>query len=93
MEHLGLMTPQEPRLVVQTLREAEPSGNTSDGEVDVDVDQKQLIESGGGDSLPDEPLADVPLPDVPLHDVSFPDVPLPDVPLPETRPDGSVSNE
>jgi hypothetical protein len=54
----------------------------------VDVDQQLLIESAGGDSLPD-----VPLPDVPLPDVTLPDVPLPDVPLPEARPDGSVGEE
>jgi len=57
-------------------------------DVDVDVDQQLLIESAGGDSLPD-----VPLPDVPLPDVSLPDVPLANVPLPEPRPDGSVGEE
>ena len=54
----------------------------------MDVDQQLLIESAGGDSLPD-----VPLPDVPLPDVSLPDVPLANVPLPEPRPDGSVGEE
>jgi len=44
------------------------------------VDQQLLIESAGGNSLPDVPLPDVPLPDVPL----------PDAPLPEARPHGSV---
>ena len=37
LEHLGILTPQKPHLVVPTLREAEPARNTSD--VDVDVDQ------------------------------------------------------
>jgi len=79
LEHLGLVRPQKPRPAVPTLREAEAAGNTSD----VDVDQQLLIESAGGDSLPD-----VPLPDVPLTDV-----PLPDVPLPEARPDGLVGED
>jgi len=35
LEHLGLVTPQEPRQAVPTLQEAEAAGNTSD----VDVDQ------------------------------------------------------
>jgi len=51
--------PQKPRPVVATLREAEAASNTSD----VDVDQQLLIESAGGDSLPDIPLPDVPLPE------------------------------
>jgi len=58
LEHLGLVTPQKPRPVVPTLREAEAAGNTSD----VDVNQQLLIESAGGDSLPDIPLPDIPLP-------------------------------
>jgi hypothetical protein len=68
MEHLGLVTPQTPCPAVPTLGEAEAAGNTSDVDmdVDVDVDQQLLIESAGGDSLPDVPLSDVPLPDVPL---------------------------
>jgi len=74
LEHLGLVTPQKPRLAVPTQREAKAAGNTSD----VDVDQQLLIESAGGDSLPDVPL---------------PNVPLPDVPLPEACPDGSVGEE
>jgi hypothetical protein len=78
------VTLQNPRPAVPTQREAEAAGNTSD----VDVDQQLLIESAGGDSLPDFPLPNVPLPDVPL-----PDVPLPDVPLPEARPAGSVGEE
>ena len=57
------MTPQKPRPAVPTQREAEAAGNTSDVDVDVDVDQQLLIESAGGDSLPDVPLPDVPLPE------------------------------
>ena len=88
------MTPQTPRPAAPTLREADAAGNTSD----VDVDQQPLIESAGGDSLPDVtppdvPLRDVPLPDVPLPDVPLPDGLLPDVRLPEMRPDGSVGEE
>jgi len=64
---------------VPTLREAEAARNTSD----VDVDQQLLIESAGGDSLPDVFLPDVPLPDIPV----------PDVTLPEACPDGSVGEE
>jgi hypothetical protein len=60
---------------VTTLQAAEVAGNTSN----VDVDQQQLIESTGGDSLPD-----VPLPDVPLHNV-----PLPDLSRTVQHPDGS----
>jgi hypothetical protein len=59
LEFLGLVTPQKPRPAAPTLREAEAAGNTSD----VDVDQQLLIESAGGDSLPDVPLPDVPLPE------------------------------
>jgi hypothetical protein len=58
------------------VREAAAAGNTSD----VNVEQQQLGESAGGDSLPN----------VPLPDVHLPDVLLPDVPLTEARPDGSV---
>jgi hypothetical protein len=57
LEHLGHMTPQKPRPAVPTQREPEAAGNTSD----VDVDQQLLIESAGGDSLPDVPLSNVPL--------------------------------
>ena len=53
------MTPQKPRPAVPTQQEAEVAGNTSD----VVVDQQRLIESAGGDSLPDVPLPDVPLPE------------------------------
>jgi len=67
---------QRPRPAVPTVREAEAAANTSD----VDVDQQLLIESAGGDSLPDVPPPDVPLPDVPL----------PHVPHPAALPDGSV---
>jgi len=76
LQHLGLVTPQRPLTAVPTQREAEAAAKTSD----VDVYQQLLIESAGGDSVPDIPHADVPLPDVPL----------PDVPLPESCPDGSV---
>jgi hypothetical protein len=51
------VTPQKPRPVVPTQREAEAAGNTTD----VVVDQQLLIELAGGDSLPDVPLPDVPL--------------------------------
>jgi hypothetical protein len=57
LQHLGLVTPQKPTLAVPTLREAEGGGDT----MDVDVDQQLLIESAGGDSLPDVPISDVPL--------------------------------
>jgi hypothetical protein len=76
--------PQKPRPAVPTQREGEAARNTSD----VDVDQQLLIESAGGDSLPDIPLPDVSLPDIPLLDVT-----LPDVHLPEACPDGSVGEE
>jgi len=56
LEHLGLVTPQKPRPAVPTLREAGAAGNTLDVDVDVDVDQQPLMESAGGDSLPDVPL-------------------------------------
>jgi hypothetical protein len=59
LSHLGLVTPQKPRPAVPTQREAEAARNTSD----VDVDQQLLIESAGGDSLPDVSLPDVPLPE------------------------------
>ena len=59
LEHLGLVTPRKPRPAVPTQRVAEAAGNTSD----VDVDQQLLIESAGGDSLPDVPLPDVSLPE------------------------------
>jgi len=52
LENLGLVTPQKPHPAVPTQREAEAAGNTSD----VDVDQQLLIDSAGGDSLPDVPL-------------------------------------
>jgi hypothetical protein len=65
------------------VREAEAAGNTSDVNVNVDVDQQLLIESAGGNSLPDLPLPAVP----------FPNVPLPNVPPPEALPDGWVGEE
>jgi hypothetical protein len=89
LEFLGFVTPQKPRPVVPTLREAEAARKT----LDVNVEQQLLGKSAGGDSLPDCPLPDVPLLDVPLLDVPLPDVPLPDVPLPEARPDGSLGEE
>ena len=61
LEHLGLVTPQNPRPVVPTLREAEAAGNT----FDVDENQQLLGESAGGDGLPNVPLPDVTLPDSP----------------------------
>jgi hypothetical protein len=66
------VTPQRPCPAVPTQQEVEAAGHTSD----VDVDQQLLIESAGGNSLPDVPLPDVPLPDVPLPHVSLPDVRL-----------------
>jgi hypothetical protein len=59
LEHLGLMVPQKPRPVVPTLQEAESAGNSSDVNVDVNIDQQLLIESAGGDSLPDVPHPEV----------------------------------
>ena len=70
---------QKPRPAVPTLREAESTGTTSDG----DMDQQLLGESAGGDSLPDDPLPDHPLADDPL----------PDEPPPGAHPDGSVGEE
>ena len=64
LEHMGLVTPQKPRPAVPTLREAEAAANTSN--VDVHVDQQLLIESTGGNSLPDVPLPDVLLPEARL---------------------------
>jgi len=88
LEYLGLVTLQEPHPAVPTLREPDAAGNSSVVDVVVDVDQQLLIESAGGDSLPDVHLRDDSLPDdPPLND------PLPDVPLPEARTDGSVSEE
>jgi hypothetical protein len=57
------VTPQKPRPAVPTLREAEAAGNTSVVDVDVDVDQQLLIESAGGDSIPNVPLPNIPLPE------------------------------
>jgi hypothetical protein len=84
LEHFELLTPQKPCPVVPTLREHVAARNASV----VDVDQQLLIESAGGDSLPDVPLPVVPLPNVPIPDVS-----LPDSPLPAARPNGSVGEE
>ena len=58
LEHLGLVTPQNPRPVVPTLRASEAAGNTSDVDVDVDMDQQRLIGLAGDHSLPDVPLPD-----------------------------------
>jgi len=66
-------------MAVPTLQEAEAAGNTPH----VDVNQQLLIESAGGNSLPNVLLPDVPLPDVPL----------PDVPRLELRPQGPVGEE
>ena len=52
LEHLGLVTLQKPRPAVPTLRQAEAARNTSD----VDGNQQLLIESAGGNCLPDVPL-------------------------------------
>jgi hypothetical protein len=60
LEQLGLVTPQKPRPALPTLREVEVAGNTSD----VDVNQQLQIESAVGDSHSDVPLPDVPLPEV-----------------------------
>ena len=90
LEHLGRVMPQKTRPVVSTLREADAAGNTSDMDVDIDldVDQQLLIESAGGDSLPDVPIRKLALPDVPL-----PEVPVPDVPRSEACPDCLVGEE
>jgi hypothetical protein len=93
LQHLGRVTPQKLRPAVPTLREAEAAGNSSDVDVDVDVDQQLLIESAGGDSVPNVALSDVALPDVSLPDVAVPVVTLPDVHLPQARPGGSVGVE
>jgi hypothetical protein len=94
LEFLVLVTPQKPRPVGPTLREADAAGNTSD----VDVEQQRIGESAYFDCLPDVPLPDVPLPDIPLPDVPLSDVPLadvtlPDVPFHEARPDCWVGVE
>jgi len=62
LEHLGLVTLQNPRPAVPTLREAEGARNTSD----VHVDQQMLSEPAGGKDLPNVPLPNVPLPDASL---------------------------
>jgi len=54
LENSARVMPQEPRPAVPTLQEAEAAGITSD----VNVDQQLLIESAGGDSLPDVRLPD-----------------------------------
>jgi len=73
------VTPQKPRPVMPTLREAEAARNTTN----LDVDHPLPIQSAAGANLPD----------VAPPDVALPDVLLPDVPLPEVRPDGSVGEE
>jgi len=72
---------------VPILQEVEAAGNTTD----VDVDQQLEIESAGGDSLTDVPLSNVPLLDISLPYVLLPDVVLPDVSLAEACPDSSAS--
>ena len=88
LEHLWLVTTQQPRPAAPTIREAAAAVNTSDVDVDVGVDQQLLSESAGCDSL-----TDVTVPNVPLPDVSLPDFPLPNVRLPLESPDGSVVEE
>jgi hypothetical protein len=61
LEDLGLVTSQNPRLVVPQLGEAEDNRNTSD----VDVDQQLLGEFTRGHNFPN-----VPPPEIPLSDVS-----------------------
>jgi len=73
---MGLVTPQHPHMAVPTLRDAVAARNTSN----VDVVQHLLVESAGGDSLPNVPLTDVPLPDIPLPDISLPNFRLPVAP-------------
>jgi len=82
--------PQKRRLVVPTLRGSEAAGNTLDVDVDVDVDvdQQLLIQSAGGNHLPN-----IPLPDIPLSDVPLPNVPHPNIPLYRARPDVSVGEK
>jgi hypothetical protein len=84
LEHMGILTAQKPHPRVPSQRGGEAAGNG----LDVDVDQQLLIESAGGDSLPDIPLPDISLPDDPL-----PNDPLPNVPLSEALPDGSVGKD
>ena len=74
LKFLGLVSPRRPRRVAPTLREAAAAGNSWD----VDMDHQGLIESAGGNSLPDNPL---------------PGNPLPDIPLAEACPDGSTGEE
>jgi len=50
---------RKPFPAVPSLQQAEAAGNT----LDLDADQQLLIESAGGDSLPDVPPPDVPLPE------------------------------
>jgi hypothetical protein len=83
------VTPQKPRRVVPTLREAEAARNTSD----VDVEHQLPHQLAGGDGLPDGLRPHVPFPDVSLPYVPIADGPLIDVPVPEARPDGSVGEE
>jgi len=84
LEFSWIVTPQNHRPAVPTLREAGAAGNTSDE----DVDQQLLAGLAGGHSLADVPLHHVPLPDVPL-----PNVPLHDIPLPGAHLDGLVSEK
>ena len=56
LARFGLGMAQKPHPAVPTQREAEAAGNTFDGDVDVDVAKQLLIESAGGDSLPDVTL-------------------------------------
>jgi hypothetical protein len=75
---------QKARPAVPAPREAEADGNTTA----VKVDHQPLIESAGGNSLPDGALPEVSQPNVPL-----PGVLLPEIPLPEARSDALVGEE
>jgi hypothetical protein len=69
------MTPQKPRPAVPALRQADAARNTSN----VDVDQQQVGDLAGANSLPDVPLPKVPLPKVTLYNFRFPNVPVPEL--------------
>jgi len=49
LEHLGLVTQQNPRPAVLTLLEDRAAVNTLDVDVDLDVDQQLMTDSAGGD--------------------------------------------
>jgi hypothetical protein len=81
LEHMVVVTPQKPHLAVPTLQENKTAGNTSDVDMDVDL---QLLSKLPGDDI----LHEVPSPDFP-----FPHVPLLDSPPPAACPVGSVGKE